>query len=274
MGSFIILNGFDRSGTSAISRTLASHSKAELIMQPFNSGFLRKRMYDEFGIENYEEVEQAKIFFNDLRENKLNNDLINSHWYYKESSTLEYIPKKLHIIKTTINHLAQKWMKDNYSDIDVWGIWRDPKEIVSSIMNNGFYGKWYNEGINSIRKTVESVDFLNQYYMHFFERLDTDVKRTSFLLAVRTHFFLNFLDEDKLIDYAIFKNDADHGLERFVNYYNLNNYNFNEYSKKDLNLIGRHFLNREKFSFSRNDHKFMNEIFEHINRFKRNKFNL
>lgn len=57
----------------------------------------------------------------------LRNDLIKSHWYFEYSTTTVYKENQLHLIKTTINHLFQKWMKLNFPDIEVWGIWRIPK---------------------------------------------------------------------------------------------------------------------------------------------------
>ena len=272
MSNFVILNGFDRSGTSAISKTLSYHPKTELIMQPFNSGFIRKKMYEVFGDIESKEVEEARIFFNNLLEKKINNELIKSEWHFKFSSTQNYVPEKLHIIKTTINHLAQKWMKENFLDIHVWGIWREPKEIVSSIMQNNFYNEWYKEAVISLKKTIRSVDFLKENYFHLIEFLDTDVKRTSFLIAVRTHFFLYYLDSDKLIDYSIFVKDANRGLQFFCDFYKLNDFDFNKYSKNDLNIVGKSYKSSRKFFFSESELAFMNTIFKNINNLKKEKF--
>src|SRR5690606_25631938 len=127
-----ILNGFDRSGTSAISRLLAFHPQIELIMEPFNSAFIRDKMYQS--LDENDRTRPEHHFFTDLSNNLLINDLIKYHWHKKYSSTYAYKEGKLHIIKTTINHFAQKWMADNFSQIDVWGIWREPHDIVDSII--------------------------------------------------------------------------------------------------------------------------------------------
>ena len=138
MGDFLIINGFDRSGTSAITRLLATHPKVELIMQPFNSGFIRKKMYSI--LEETDECRPEHVFFKALKNNEIKNELIDSYWHYEHSTTQHFKDGQLHIIKTTINHFTQKWMNENYPEIDVWGIWRDPKDIVDSIIRNKFYG--------------------------------------------------------------------------------------------------------------------------------------
>ena len=271
---FVILNGFDRSGTSAISRTLSNHDQIELLMQPFNSSFIRKRMYEAFGNVKGKDMEEAIFFFEGLKNNHINNNLIKSEWYFKYSTTQEYVPGKIHIIKTTINHFAQKWMKENFPDIHVWGIWRDPKEIVSSIIRNNFYGNWYNEALELLKPTIETVDFLKENYLHLIASLNTDIKRTAFLIAVRTHFFLYYLDQDKLIDYAIFKKDAKMSLKSFCDFYNLKNIDFNEYSKKDLNIIGDPYIGQEEFMISSEEEEFINLVFKKINLLKKEKFTL
>lgn len=270
--SFVLINGFDRSGTSAISRTLGSHQETEIIMQPFNSGFIRRKMYEIFGQSASAEIDEATRFFRDLKNEKINNDLINSHWHYRYSSTEEFVPDKMHIIKTTINHFAQLWMKENFPEIDVWGIWRKPKEIVNSIMSNNFYGEWYENGIYSIRGAVESVQFLRNNYLQFMDFLDSDSKRVAFLLAVRTHFFLVYLDKDKLIDYGSFRMDANRSLDYFCKFYGLTKMNFNKFSKNDLNITGKSFNSKNKFKFSNSDNGFMDSIFKHINSLKKEKF--
>ena len=40
----LILNGFDRCGSTAMARTLARHPEVEVLMQPFNSGSIRSKL--------------------------------------------------------------------------------------------------------------------------------------------------------------------------------------------------------------------------------------
>ncbi len=270
MSNFTILNGFDRSGTSAISRTLANHPDIELIMQPFNSGFIRKRMYEIFDEED--ENSEAFQFFNGLRNNQIKEEYIHSHWYYKYSTTRQFKPGKIHLIKTTLNHLALKWMRKNYPDIDVWGIWREPQDIVSSIIRNGFYGIWYPEGVREITPTIKKEPELKKNYQPFLNNLDNEFKNTAFLVAVRSHFFFKHLDENNLIVYEDFRGNPNY-LWKFTRYYGLQDKDFTNSAKGDLNITGKREVHKDDNLFKKCDIDFMNKIFEPLKKLKEEKFN-
>lgn len=269
MSAFIIMNGFDRSGTSAISRTLASHPSIELIMQPFNSGFIREKMYQVF--KEWDEESNAFRFFRALEDNRLENDIIKSQWHYKYSTTKKFIPGKVHLIKTTINHLAQRWMINNFPSVDVWGIWREPKDIVSSILRNGFYGEWYSEGVSKIIPTLKGESFLGDFYLNFVDELKTDAQSTAFLVAIRTHFFLEYLNKDKLLIYECFKRNPNY-LNEFIAHYDYQFFDFREPARRDLNIIGQPMRKDTTHEFSLEEIDFMEAIFTPIIELKTNKF--
>ncbi|MBK8486671.1 MAG: sulfotransferase [Bacteroidetes bacterium] len=267
--NFIILNGFDRSGTSAISKVLAYHPQIELIMQPFNSGFVREVMNFE-----YKERDNSKdsfLFFDSLRNNMLRNDLIKSHWYFEYSTTTVYKENQLHLIKTTINHLFQKWMKLNFPDIEVWGIWRDPKKIVNSIFRNDFYNKWYQNAVDEIAFTVANCEILKDHFTPFINSLNSDVRKMSFLIAVRTYYFLYYLDSDKLLNYETFVSSYNY-LNKFTNAYSLTDFNFNECADIDYNIVGKSYENKEEIEVSLEDEMFMDLIFTELYNLKEEKF--
>lgn len=267
--NFIILNGFDRSGTSAISRTLANHPDIELIMQPFNGGFIRKKMYEIF--QEKDPHSDAFRFFKGLQHNQIKEEFINSKWYYEYSTTRHFKPGKIHLIKTTLNHLAQKWMKEYFPDIDVWGIWREPPDIVSSIIRNGFYAKWYPEGVKEITPTVKNEPELKRHYQGFVNQLDNQIKKTAFLVAVRSHFFFKHLDKEKLIAYEDFAVNPN-SLWKFTHYYGLHENDFNEVANGDLNLTGKREKRLDNNIFNESDVDFMNEIFTPLIKLKEDRF--
>jgi|SRR5690625_265537 len=271
MGQFVIINGFDRSGSSAITRLLAIHSKIELIMQPFNSGFVRKKMYSILNETDRESPEH--VFFNALKNNKLNNDLINSHWHYKYSTTQKFNEGQLHIIKTTINHFAQKWMSENYPEIDVWGIWRNPRDIVDSIMRNEFYGQWYEDALEQIIPTVNSTKILKKYYADFTAELNSLVKQTSFLVAVRSHFFFHHLQPEYVIEYEKFNQNPNY-LNLFLENYRFSPINLSEESSDDLNIIGEYEDMKDKINYSDEEESFMNELFRPLKSLVAKKHNI
>ncbi|MEX0719975.1 MAG: hypothetical protein WD059_04850 [Balneolaceae bacterium] len=259
MGKFTIVNGFDRSGSSAITRLLSTHPKVELIMQPFNSGFIREKMYSI--LKETDEKSPEHVFFKSLKNNKLNNDLIKSHWHYKHSTTQSFREGQLHIIKTTINHFAQKWMNENYPDIDVWGIWRKPEDIVDSIIRNEFYGEWYEDALTQIIPTVNNSKLLYKYYLRFISDLDSITKKTAFLVAVRSHFFFYYLKPQYVIEYEKFTEDPNY-LNSFFNHYELSSIDITERSSNDLNIIGKYKDKKEEVNYSEEEENFMDEVFK------------
>lgn len=271
MGDFVLFNGFDRSGTSAITRLLAIHSRVELIMQPFNSGFLRKRMYSI--LEEERETSPEHIFFKGLEDNKLENGLIESHWHYKYSTTHEYKEGQLHIIKTTINHFAQKWMRQNYPNIDVWGVWREPWDIVDSIIRNKYYGEWYEDSLKQIIPTIENTKLLDKYYSKYLNELDSIVKKTSFLVAVRSHFFFHYLKSGLVIDYEEFRKNPNY-LNLFLKYYNLSFIELADESSKDLNITGEYKKDKEPIRYSEEEVNFINKLFDPLKALVAKKHNI
>lgn len=257
---FVIVNGFDRSGSSAITRTLSAHPNIELVMQPFNSGFIREAMYEP--LEQTEMKSKAYDFFSCLRENRIPSDLINSQWHEKHSTTLVYQPGKLHVVKTTINHFAQRWMAEYFPDIDVWGIWRAPEEIVHSLMANGFHQKWYGDALEKIIPTVEREQELSRNYLEFVPFLDSPVRRTAFLVATRSHFFFNLLKPNRVMHYKSFSRSANY-LNEFTDHYGLQWMDFSQAAQFDLNIVGG--WEKKKSAgdiFNRSDIAFMNDVFK------------
>ena len=261
----IILNGFDRSGTSALSSLINLSNDVELIMQPFNSGIIRNKMYAPFNEPN---TNDAYLFLEGLENGVIKNELIKSHWHFKHSSTLEYKENNLHIIKTTINHFAQKWTKDNFPNIDVWGIWREPLDILKSLVYNEFNTKWYSDALEQIQPTVYNVKIL-YHFKKYINGIDNEVKATAFLIAVRTYYFLYYLDENKLLDYEKFKENSNY-LNKFNLYYNLNDLNYIEKSKTDLNILGKRRSNEYKLDSV--DKDFAKDVFKHTKDLKKQKF--
>lgn len=234
--SFVILNGFDRSGSSAISKTLAIHPQVELIMQPFNSGFIREYMY--MPIEISKNVGIAHRFFDALKENYLDNSLIKSHWHTKFSSTQKYKPGKLHLIKTTINHFAQRWMLQNYDDIDVWGIWRNPIDIFESIKRNNFDTDWYSDALLELAPTIVAEPVLKEF-KGFLDGDLTPNQELALLISARSYYFFYFLKPEHIISYELFREDPNAALKRFVKKTAIGEYSFEKYAKQDHNIAGQ-----------------------------------
>ncbi|MFW5803670.1 MAG: hypothetical protein ACOCWG_00395 [bacterium] len=167
--------------------------------------------------------------------------------------------------------ITKKWMKDNFPDIDVWGIWREPEDIVESIIRNGFYGKWYPEGVKEVTPTIRNEPELKKHYENLLGQVNNEIRNTAFLLAARTHFFLKYLDKDKLIIYEKFKKDPNH-LLKFTRYYGLSDSDFSDMAAKDLNITGKMTKTKQADMFEQADKEFMDKIFEPIKKLKKTRF--
>lgn len=231
----VILNGFDRSGSSAISQSLARLAKVELFMQPFNSGPVRQKMYE---IWDGKVADDADVnFFKGLEKGVLHKEYIKSHWFHKHSSVQEFHPNKLHLIKTTINHFLIDWAQSEFPLIDQWAIWRNPMDILTSLIRNDFIGQWYTDGVSSITPAVEGHALLREHYYRFIGQLNHLHLQAAFLIAVRSHYLFSYVQKDKVIVYEKFKKDNAQGLRHFVDYYGLEP-NLS-HDTTDKNIIGK-----------------------------------
>ena len=247
------------------------HKKVKLIMQPFNSGLKRKKMYTILNESDRDSLEHN--FFDGLKNNYLNNELIESHWHQKYSSTKEFKEGQLHIIKTTINHFAQKWMIENYPEIHVWGIWREPEQIVDSIIRNDLFGEWYDDAIEQIIPTVQKNEFLYKYYSDYSVDLNSVVKKTAFLISVRSHFFFKYLRPGYVIQYELFKKEPNY-LNLFLQHYGLSEMDISEESSRDFNITGEYLKDKKKIEYSSNERDFLNGVFNPIKKLMKKRHNI
>ena len=234
MSQTAILIGFDRSGTSAISRTLAAHPSIELFMQPFNSGPLRSLMYKILSDDIVSNEDRA--FFNHLSNGKIDTDYIKSHWFFEHSTTTSFVPNALHIIKSTISHFKVPWIQQHFPEIEVWGIWREPLDILRSIFRNGFES-WYEGSFADLSETIAKDQKLSELFGSFLS-LDSGVReKVALNLAVRSLHFFRHIEADKVIQFEHFCNNAGM-LNRFCVNYKLERFEFSDHSKRDHNIIG------------------------------------
>lgn len=235
----LILIGFDRSGTSAISKILAKHDEIELVYRPFNSGPIRHKMYkilDDSIVDKYD-----INFFKKLQDNVFDSSYVVSGWHKKYSTIKDdFIEGQLHVLITNLNHFSVKWVNDNFPAIEQWGIWRDPVEILNSCIKNNFYDSWYDDALEQVIKTVKKDSELKIHFDSFSNYVieANDVIKTAFLIAVRNYFLFKHIDRKKVIIYEDFKANPNKALEYLLNHFGINKkYDFSPYLEIDLNTI-------------------------------------
>jgi len=267
--SVLILNGFDRCGSSAISRTLSQHPQVELIFQPFNSGSIRSKMYQILSSENASK--QDYDFYDGLRSGSIDESYIKSEWYYKYSTTRTIVPRHLHIVKTTINHFTAEWHLENFPEIPLWGIWREPEAILNSILRNSFTDKWYSDALEGLKPTLSVCDALKDY-LAFIPQLSDHVALTSFFIAVRSHYFFQRIPVENILRYELFATSPSQELGRVCNAFDLEMADFDAFSKHDLNVIGKAYQPKQQEVCEIRDPQLVNAIFAPLKQMMYNKF--
>jgi len=236
MTHLVFINSFDRSGSSAIVNALKTVPHFTIFMQPFNSSGVRKKMYAIWDDSTPDEAD--KRCFESLAKFEMPIDYFASSWHEKFSSSQSFVPGNVHVLKTTINHFLVPWTKTKYPNILQYAIWRDPLDILASIIRNNVYEKSYAGAVAEILPAIESNNFLRKCFIRYVQFLDSDNKKAAFLIAVRNSFLLSHVDADKLIDYELFKTSPSKALSYFVNQFSDAEIDIDFVRNQDLSVWG------------------------------------
>lgn len=257
----LILIGFDRCGSSAISRTLANHPKIELIFQPFNSGSIRKKMYQIMCDQNA--TVEDHTFFKKLENNELWNDYIVSEWHRKYSTVYEFKKDHLHIIKTTLNHFTIHWVQRKFPALELWGIWREPLSILASIERNHCYNKWYKDALAEVSETVATCPLLSEQFGCFIGKCENETQAAAFLIAVRSYYLFYYLENSKIIIYEKFTDSPNEELTKICSYFDIGLFDFHQFINDDLNVSGKSYEKNKDHTKTINskDRKFAETLF-------------
>lgn len=240
MTKTVLLNGFDRCGSSMISRMLAEHPEIELIFQPFNSTNIRRRMYEMWDDGTAEP--QDIRFLDGMRRGRLAEDYIVSHWHANFSSTRVMVPGHLHVVKTTLNHLTARWMRERFSEIGMWAIWRDPLAILSSVLRNGFFADWYGEGaVHAMAVTAREHPTEFGAYSELAPDLRSDWQKTAYLIGARSYFLFRHVAPEDILVYERVRSDPSAELGRLVERFDLAPFDFSGLVRRDYNVVGEGF---------------------------------
>lgn len=261
----VILTGFDRSGTSAISKTIAQHPQVELVFRPFNGGSIRRKMYQILSDQNASQSDFE--FFEGLQKGKFLSAYVESWWHQKYSTIKDaFADNKLHLLITNLNHFTIPWLKERFPLLENWAIWREPLDVLQSCIENDFLGNWYLDALTEVRVAVDATECLRRHFRTYSNRLDDDVKTTAYLIAVRNTYLFENIEHGKLIDYELFKKDPNTALLPFLQYFGLDeDFDFTPMLTRDLNSIpGRvqYVPGKPKvYNFSLEQREFVDELF-------------
>ncbi len=235
--SFLILVGFDRSGTSFCSQLLAEHPRIECFIQPFSSTVVHETEWAYWPPdESYPEVEQ---FMNSLLDGRVERSFLQSDWFDNHSSTQTVEEGKLHVIKSTKLHHKIDWFRHHFPDVEIWGIHRNLKGILCSLFRNSFYEKWYGEEeVTRFRQHLSSFNYPHQFVEEV-QRANSGLEKMTCMATGRIWSMYQALSSDQILSYEKLVNNPDQELSKILDESSLKTIDFSPYLKKNYNIVGK-----------------------------------
>lgn len=234
---FCLLIGFDRSGTSFCSQLLAEHPDIECFIQPFSSTIVHDSEWTLWSPEeSYPEVED---FIFCLEKGHIKHSFLESDWFEKHSSTSSVRDRKLHIIKSTKLHHKIDWFRNQFPDLEIWGIHRNIKGILCSLFRNNFYKKWYgDEEFRRFKKNVTQFNYPSDF-LNCVEQARSDLEKMTCMASGRIWSMYQSLSKQKILQYEQLLEDPTKELQPIMDYYNLDPIDFSSHLNKNYNIVGK-----------------------------------
>jgi hypothetical protein len=237
---FAIINGFDRSGTTLIAKVLATHPQVELIFQPFNRTVVHETQWAEW--EPEVRCPELEAFLDSLLSGRLDRSFLKSEWCANQSTTLEPQAGKLHVIKSTKLHFKSRWLRSRYPQMPLFGIYRDPRGVLCSLVRNGFHVSWYGaRAFAGVSRFLETRPDLDAMYGRFLRDARDDVEKMAVVIAVRTRVMGESLDPSRWLVYEEVLKDPNGELNGFLARFGLSEMRFSSALRRDWNVVGERF---------------------------------
>ena len=260
----VILNGFDRCGSSFIGGLLSRHPQINYFFQPFSRTEVHRTQYEPWGETTSAPATEA--FLQSLLAGTVDHDYIASDWFRRFSDFDLGDTRRIGLIKDTKLHTKMAWLKHRFPEVQLYGIRRNPRAILCSLVRNGFHTRWYGEP--AYRKTLELLagDARLATFATVAGTCRSTVEKTALVIAVRTALMTMELDDDQWLAYEQVQEDPDRVLNAFCDRLGLPRYRFSAFARRDYNASGLPFrgagLWRDYFSDS--ELAGINRIFERI----------
>ena len=245
MTRLTIINGFDRCGSSMIGALLASHPDVTYFFQPFSGSEVHRTQFEIWGPDRPAPATEA--FLTGLEDGRLDPSYISSDWFAKHSTASQPNPSGINLIKETKLHYKLAWLSRRFPHIERWGVWRDPRGILCSLLRNDFYHRWYGEELfGAASRTIQEEPLLEDYRPWLEEEL-ADFEKMALIVGSRTHFMVSHIPRSRFIVYEEVVDDPNRGLAPFTAAHRLEPWDFAAHARKDFNVVGLPYESRDQW---------------------------
>ena len=232
----LILNGFDRSGTSFIGGLLSRHPQINYFFQPFSSTEIHKTQYQIW--EAGHRAPAVESFIRSMQNGCIEQGFVASDWFDRFSNFDLDGQRALGLIKETKLHTKIDWLRSAFPDVAVYGIWREPRAVLCSLLRNGFHRKWYGDSAFEATCTLIRGDQrLHRFIPFLYEQLAEEA-RMALTFAVRTQLMVTGLSPECWLRYEEVLADPDEVLNGFCKQFGLDGFRFSDWCNEDYNVVG------------------------------------
>lgn len=239
----VVINGFDRSGSSYIGGLLSQHPEVNYFFQPFSSTAIHKTQYEVWG--HGFSAPGPESFLRGIQDGRVDRDVLASDWFDRCSDYDLDAGRRVALVKETKLHTKIGWLKQEFPQAAVYGIWRDPRAILFSLMRNGFHLKWYgHDAFRRASRLIREQDRL-ECLAGFLHKPMSAEAQMALVLAARTRMMALDLDHDEWLVYERISEDPNAGLRQLCERLGLEEFDFRPLNEKDYNVTGRPFRGRE-----------------------------
>jgi len=232
-----LLVGFDRSGSSMIAKLLGMHPGINLLFQPFNSTEVTKQQWEIWSANK--PMHATEKFLSSLLRGVVDKSYIQSEWFHNHSTSGKVEKHKLNLIKDTKWHFQIPWLKNNFPEIKIYGIWRDPRAILCSLIRNEFHKNWYVSLSESLLASIIKSSSELDDYLPFLGSELGDYEVMALGVAIRTHMLKLYIKKDNWLIYEKVNASPNEQLSIFLDKFNLEKIDFKPYMSNDFNIVGK-----------------------------------
>jgi len=260
----VILNGFDRCGSSFVGGLLSRHPRINYFFQPFSSTEMHRTQYEIW--DGNRAAPATESFLRALLAGAVQEDYIAADWFARFSEFDLADPQRIGVVKDTKLHTKVGWLKHHFPQVRFYGIWRDPRAILCSLVRNGFHTRWYGEPAYLDTVALIAREPRLAAFSEFACDCRDAVEKMALVVAVRTAAMAAELPAERWLVYEQVQEDPDRHLNAFCRRLGLSRHAFSEHVERDYNVSGLPFRGAQLWReyFARRELCRINRIFQEI----------